>query len=54
MPEKDGYELMRNVRVLEPESGGLVPAIALTGFAGPVDESNARSAGYQLHITKPV
>ncbi len=54
MPDKDGYDLMRSVRALEPESGGLVPAIALTGFAGAVDESNARTAGYQLHMAKPV
>jgi len=54
MPEKDGYDLMRNIRALEPDSGGLVPAIALTGFAGAVDETKARTAGFQLHITKPV
>ncbi len=54
MPEEDGYELMRKVRVLPPEQGGLVPAIALTGYATRKDRERALAAGYQLHLGKPV
>ena len=54
MPDKDGYELMRQVRALPPERGGLVPAIALTGYAGAKDQKLAISAGYQLHMAKPL
>jgi PAS domain S-box-containing protein len=54
MAEEDGYELMRKVRALPPEQGGLVPAIALTGYATQKDRERALAAGYQLHIAKPV
>jgi len=54
MPGEDGYELMRKVRALTPECGGTIPAVALTGYAGPADESKAYAAGYQVHMTKPV
>jgi CheY-like chemotaxis protein len=54
MPDEDGYDLMRKIRALPPEGGGQIPAIALTGYASPVDESKAYAAGYQVHITKPV
>jgi CheY-like chemotaxis protein len=32
----------------------LVPAIALTGYATIKDRDRALSAGYQLHLAKPV
>ncbi|HYJ89263.1 MAG TPA: PAS domain S-box protein [Pyrinomonadaceae bacterium] len=54
MPEEDGYELMRKVRALPPEQGGLVPAIALTGYAARKDRELALAAGYQLHLAKPI
>ena len=54
MPYEDGYDLMRKIRALAPEGGGQIPAIALTGFAAPADESMAREAGYQVHLAKPV
>ena len=54
MPGVDGYELIKKVRRLRQKSGGRIPAIALTGFAGMDDKSKAIAAGYQTHITKPV
>ena len=54
MPGENGYDLIRRVRALSIESGGGVPAIALTAFARPEDRSRALAAGYQLHLTKPV
>jgi CheY-like chemotaxis protein len=54
MPDEDGYSLIHQVRSLEPERGGGVPAVALTGYGGPEDRRRLLSAGYQVHITKPV
>lgn len=54
MPEENGYDLIRQVRALSIESGGGVPAIALTAFARPEDRSRALAAGFQLHLAKPV
>ena len=57
MPEEDGYEFMRKVRLLSPlpasQSPG-IPAIALTGYATGKDRERALAAGYQLHLAKPV
>ncbi|MDB9375805.1 PAS domain S-box protein [Nodularia sphaerocarpa] len=54
MPLMDGYELLRKLRVLPPETGGQVPAIALTAFAAEYDQQQAIAAGFQMHIPKPV
>ncbi|HMG76598.1 MAG TPA: PAS domain S-box protein [Pyrinomonadaceae bacterium] len=54
MPGEDGYYLMKRIRALKAEDGGRIPAIALTGFAGEADALKAHSAGYQVHLTKPI
>ena len=54
MPEMDGYMLMRQVRSLKPEQGGTIPAIALTAYAGEMDQQQALAVGFQQHISKPV
>jgi CheY-like chemotaxis protein len=54
MPEVDGYTLIRQIRTLPPEQGGQIPAIALTAYAGEINEEKALSAGFQKHISKPV
>jgi PAS domain S-box-containing protein len=54
MPDEDGYELIRRVRQLPAESGGKVPAIALTAYARAEDRMQALRAGYQMHVPKPV
>jgi len=54
MPDMDGYMLMRQIRALTPEQGGNVPAIALTAYAGEIDQQRALSAGFQVHLSKPV
>ena len=54
MPEADGFELIGWVRALPRESGGQVPAIALTAFARPEDRLKALEAGFSTHISKPV
>ncbi|MEP0912568.1 PAS domain-containing protein [Leptolyngbya sp. GB1-A1] len=55
MPQMDGYTLLRQVRTLEAEQGDRpIPAIALTAYAGEVDQQQALAAGFQQHIPKPV
>ncbi|MBD2606067.1 PAS domain S-box protein [Scytonema hofmannii FACHB-248] len=54
MPEMDGYMLIRQVRNWLPEQGGQIPAIALTAYAGEYDRQQAISAGFQIHVCKPV
>ncbi len=54
MPEMDGYMLMRQIRALPPEQGGQIPAIALTAYAGEVDQQQALSSGFQIHLSKPI
>ncbi len=51
---EDGYSLIRRVRSLPPERGGNIPAVAVTGYANPEHRVRALSAGYQLHVAKPV
>jgi CheY-like chemotaxis protein/anti-sigma regulatory factor (Ser/Thr protein kinase) len=54
MPGQDGYELIRQVRLLPGEAGGKVPAAALTAYARPEDRMRALMAGFQIHVPKPV
>jgi len=54
MPEVDGYMLLGQIRSLYPETGGRVPAIALTAYAGESDRQQALLAGFQNHASKPV
>lgn len=52
MPDADGYELLRQVRVTTPPSA--LPAAALTAFARGEDRQQALAAGFQMHVAKPV
>jgi PAS domain S-box-containing protein len=54
MPGEDGYELISKVRKRGLEQGRQIPAIALTAYARSEDRLRALSAGYQIHLPKPV
>ncbi|MBD2499029.1 PAS domain S-box protein [Anabaena azotica] len=54
MPEEDGYSLIRKIRALPSEQGGNVPAAALTAYARQSDRQQALTAGFQIHIPKPI
>lgn len=54
MPGMDGYALISEIRQLPVERGGKIPAAALTAYAGLEDRRRMLSAGYQMHIPKPV
>ncbi|HET7866687.1 MAG TPA: response regulator [Burkholderiaceae bacterium] len=52
LPEMDGYEVARRIREL-PGLGD-VRLIAVTGYGQESDKLAALSAGFQLHLVKPV
>lgn len=54
MPEMDGYALIRQIRKWSPEQGGRIPAIALTAYAGEINQQQALAAGFGMHVSKPV
>ena len=54
MPERDGYQLIRDIRGFDAAHGGNVPAVALTAFARSEDRTRAMLAGYQAHVAKPI
>jgi signal transduction histidine kinase/CheY-like chemotaxis protein len=53
MPEMDGYALIHQIRALVPE-GTMIPAIALTAYAGETNQQRVLAAGFQLHLAKPI
>jgi CheY-like chemotaxis protein len=54
MPDEDGLSFMRRVRAAERLRGESTPAIALTAYARDEDAQRALSAGFQVHVAKPV
>ena len=50
----DGYMLMRQIRAVQSERNSQIRAIALTAYAGEIDQQQALAAGFQLHIPKPI
>ena len=53
MPAQDGYQLIRQIRAIDSELGR-IPAVAVTGYATADDVQRALTAGFQLHISKPM
>ncbi|MBE8971033.1 response regulator, partial [Nostocales cyanobacterium LEGE 12452] len=54
MPEIDGYMLMRQVKALQANQTKQIPAIALTAYAGEINQQQALESGFQKHLSKPV
>ena len=54
MPDQDGYDLIRHVRLREPERGGNIPAVAVTAYASAEDRVRALAAGFHMHVAKPI
>ncbi|HVS69866.1 MAG TPA: ATP-binding protein [Phycisphaerae bacterium] len=53
LPEEDGYELIRRVRMLGG-AAGRIRAVALTAYTRLEDRTRAMLSGYQMHLAKPV
>jgi signal transduction histidine kinase len=54
MPGEDGYTFIRRVRTIDPASLARTPAIALTAYGRIEDRLRTLSAGYSMHIPKPL
>jgi len=54
MPEEDGYALIQKVRALDGRRGGNTPAVALTAYGRMEDRVASLTAGYNMHVPKPV
>jgi PAS domain S-box-containing protein len=54
MPGEDGYALISKVRALEAQRGGRTPAVALTAYGRTEDRMRTLSAGFSMHVPKPV
>jgi CheY-like chemotaxis protein len=54
MPEMDGLEATRAIRMMEREDAKSIPIIALTANAFDEDVQRSLQAGLNAHLTKPV
>jgi len=57
MPGEDGYSVLRKLRSWKSRGSmplQRMPALALTAFAQREDRIRALTAGFQMHVTKPV
>jgi signal transduction histidine kinase len=54
LPGEDGYSMIRKVRARGAVRGGNLPAAALTAYARTEDRVRALSAGFQMHLSKPI
>ena len=52
MPQRDGYDLMNELRTRGLAAG--MVAVALSAQARPEDRARALAAGFQAHVAKPV
>lgn len=54
MPNEDGYWLIGQLRALQPDRGGAIPAIALTAHGHLHGPDRTLEAGFQAHLRKPI
>lgn len=52
LPDMDGYEVARRLRADAATAHARL--IALTGYGGDEELEKARSAGFDLHVVKPI
>ena len=53
MPDEDGFSFIQKIRSLSPETGGNVPAIALSAFTSEESMRRALELGFNKYRTKP-
>jgi len=54
LPGDDGYVLIQKLRQGQGEYGRSMPALAVTAYARAEDRTRALSAGFQMHVAKPL
>ncbi|HVQ39816.1 MAG TPA: response regulator [Pyrinomonadaceae bacterium] len=54
MPNEDGYSLIGKMRKMKSKRARQTPAVALTAYVTNEDRERALTAGFQLHVAKPI
>jgi CheY-like chemotaxis protein len=54
MPDVDGYQLLEQIRQRPTGIRGALPAAALSAYARSIDRTRSLTAGFQIHLSKPV
>lgn len=54
MPNLNGYDLIRTARNDMRLDEHMLPAVAISAFARPLDQQRALQAGYQAYVIKPL
>jgi CheY-like chemotaxis protein len=54
IPGEDGYALIQEGAQPRRRGGGKVPAVALTAYGKAEDRRRSMSAGFSMHVPKPV
>jgi DNA-binding response OmpR family regulator len=53
LPKRDGFQLLQDIRRLDPEHGGEVPVVAMTALDGILENGWRIRAGFQGRLGKP-
>jgi CheY-like chemotaxis protein len=53
IPYQSGYDLIRTMRDREPERGGAIPAVAVSGLVEPGEVVDLATAGFNGFLEKP-
>jgi CheY-like chemotaxis protein len=53
MPERDGFDLLRDIRALGAEAGGDVPVVAMTALISRMERARMVDLGFQACLSKP-
>ena len=53
LPNRNGFELLEDIRSLDAEQGGGVPVIAMTALGGNIDRARTNGEAFQALLLKP-
>ena len=54
MPDEDGFSLIKKLRKLKSKRAKQIPVVALTAYATTEERARALTAGFQIHVAKPI
>ena len=53
LPDRTGFDLLKDIRALGPANGGDTPLISMTAFGGLVSRDRSITDGFRIHLQKP-